>query len=432
MISSAATRLSVNPSPGAGGSSVRATQGEAVDFSLALRGSEAPGALSSVVESIPKVDEGASETAGSAQMSSECEAVGTLTTGSAALNPQSAASTFLNMLVLISVAPSPASSVSDVALTASSDQSVSNGPVRASPGAAPGAGGEPSAGRQQISKLHVGPLSDRGMPLQMAAISHETHLRTHKATLPISEETKSDSAMAGPAVRTERSPPVGSVSSERQPAPRKLVLEQTMPSMVEGGAEVSTVPGILHSTINVQSADRATTAIRVEVFEPATAAAPAPQPRLTEDVRGGVLKVLKLALLSADLGSIDVRLGSTAKGLDVQFDVMREQTARILRDARDALSDALQSAGYRADTITVRTADGKVGEHAAAPMTAHRQGGSDIFDGTGIAGGQSEHRGQTGDGHRGFFSERGTQKPKPGARDGDVDQLKPASKGIYL
>ena len=85
----------------------------------------------------------------------------------------------------------------------------------------------------------------------------------------------------------------------------------------------------------------------------------------------GVVKVLRLELQPADLGTITIRMSLKHDGLDIRVEASRHDTARLLQQDQDSLAKLLTSAGYRIDGMTVVSAPT---HGAAAP-----DGGSQAF-----------------------------------------------------
>jgi flagellar hook-length control protein FliK len=81
-------------------------------------------------------------------------------------------------------------------------------------------------------------------------------------------------------------------------------------------------------------------------------------------VSSSVVKVLRLELQPADLGTITIRMSLRQDGLDIRVEASRSDTAGMLQRDQDSLAKLLTSAGYRIDGLAVMTAptDG-----AAAP-----------------------------------------------------------------
>jgi chemotaxis protein MotD len=66
-----------------------------------------------------------------------------------------------------------------------------------------------------------------------------------------------------------------------------------------------------------------------------------------------VVKVLRIELQPADLGTITIRMSLKDDGLDVRVEAGRYDTARMLQQDQDSLARLLTGAGYRIDGMTV-------------------------------------------------------------------------------
>ena len=76
-----------------------------------------------------------------------------------------------------------------------------------------------------------------------------------------------------------------------------------------------------------------------------------------------VVKVLRLELQPADLGTITIRMSLKQDGLDVRVEAGRVETLRMLQSDQEALSKILSNAGYRIEHMSVAAAtfDGSAG-----------------------------------------------------------------------
>ncbi len=84
-----------------------------------------------------------------------------------------------------------------------------------------------------------------------------------------------------------------------------------------------------------------------------------------------VVKILRLELQPADLGTITIRMSLKEDALDIRVEASRSETVRMLQQDQDALARLLTGAGYRVDGMTVVSAP----THAAAVV----DGGSQAF-----------------------------------------------------
>jgi chemotaxis protein MotD len=69
------------------------------------------------------------------------------------------------------------------------------------------------------------------------------------------------------------------------------------------------------------------------------------------------IKVLTIQLQPVELGTIAVRMALHHNALELQLEVGRPETARLLQRDRDKLSEILRSAGYQVDGVAVRVVD---------------------------------------------------------------------------
>ena len=66
-----------------------------------------------------------------------------------------------------------------------------------------------------------------------------------------------------------------------------------------------------------------------------------------------VVKVLRLELQPADLGTITIRLSLKEDGLDIRVEAARHDTANLLQRDQDSLAKLLTTAGYRIDGMAI-------------------------------------------------------------------------------
>jgi chemotaxis protein MotD len=87
-------------------------------------------------------------------------------------------------------------------------------------------------------------------------------------------------------------------------------------------------------------------------------ASPAPGAASTaKSTSAGMVKVLTIHLQPPELGTVAVRMSLNNDGLELQLEVGRAETARLLQRDRDRLSDVLRSAGYQVDGVAVRVVE---------------------------------------------------------------------------
>ncbi|MGE5510127.1 MAG: flagellar hook-length control protein FliK [Bacteroidota bacterium] len=70
-----------------------------------------------------------------------------------------------------------------------------------------------------------------------------------------------------------------------------------------------------------------------------------------------VLKILHIQLQPADLGAVTVRMSLKDDALELKLDVSQQGTAHLIQKDHEALSQALRSAGYLVDGVTVQVAE---------------------------------------------------------------------------
>jgi chemotaxis protein MotD len=70
-----------------------------------------------------------------------------------------------------------------------------------------------------------------------------------------------------------------------------------------------------------------------------------------------VLRVLEIQLEPAELGTVSVRMSLRGSALEVHVAADRADTARLVQQDRDILSDRLQAAGYSLDTLVIQARD---------------------------------------------------------------------------
>ncbi len=108
---------------------------------------------------------------------------------------------------------------------------------------------------------------------------------------------------------------------------------------------------------------------------------------LGESSSDGVVKVLKIELKPANLGSVTVRLALKDNAITVHLETQRQDTLAVIERERDALVNALQSQGYSVDGITT-----------APQSESSRLGTSMGFGDGGSSGAQGGMQGQANQG----------------------------------
>lgn len=126
-----------------------------------------------------------------------------------------------------------------------------------------------------------------------------------------------------------------------------------------------------------------------------TSAAAADKPATSS----GIVKVLTIHLQPPELGTVAVRMALNDGNIELQLEVGRADTARLLQRDRDRMSDILRGAGYNVDAVSVRVVER--GGVSATSQTGNEGLGSSTQSQTGPSpqdGGGQERRGQSGSG----------------------------------
>lgn len=192
----------------------------------------------------------------------------------------------------------------------------------------------------------------------------------------------------------------------------------TAPVSEHAAAAVSGEPAHASSVVPTPAHQVATQiASAVEVVKSQAAA-----PLLTSDEKPGaapVVKVLRIELQPADLGTITIRMSLKEDGLDIRLEASRYDTAHMLRQDQDSLAKLLTGAGYRIDGMTIASAP----THASAAI----DGASQAFQSSSAP---PQHGGAAP--HSDSRSSGGRQEPQsnPGTprsnQDDDHDKNRPA------
>ena len=111
----------------------------------------------------------------------------------------------------------------------------------------------------------------------------------------------------------------------------------------------------------------------------------------------GVVKVVTIQLQPADLGTVTVRMSMKNDELDLQLQVERHETARLLQNDREKLAEVLRVAGYRIDDVGIvmkvvaQDAAGSTIQSAHAPANSPGQTpGSPHSDSGSSSGGRAQ------------------------------------------
>lgn len=84
---------------------------------------------------------------------------------------------------------------------------------------------------------------------------------------------------------------------------------------------------------------------------------PTSRPQAPASGSDGAVKVLHIQLEPANLGAVTVRLALKDNVINVQVEATRHETAFAIEKDREALSNALKSAGYVVDSVSAQPAD---------------------------------------------------------------------------
>ncbi|HXF55718.1 MAG TPA: flagellar hook-length control protein FliK [Hyphomicrobiaceae bacterium] len=179
--------------------------------------------------------------------------------------------------------------------------------------------------------------------------------------------------------------------SDTEHAGRKASLAAaTGETRVSGGQSPQSAPATVAVSVVQQVADRITA-----MFSDPGGDAPDPAAKgatATTPSAGSQLKVLRIELQPAELGTIEVHLSLKEDALELKLEASRAETATIIARDKDALANMLRSAGYLIDGLTVQVvesdrslnAGSQPGGHAmqtSSQSTAHAQSGSSQPDG---------------------------------------------------
>ncbi len=117
------------------------------------------------------------------------------------------------------------------------------------------------------------------------------------------------------------------------------------------------------------------------------------------------LKILQIQLQPADLGTVTVRMELKDTELTLHVEADRKETADLIRNDRDTLTNLLRSAGYNVDTGSVRIMDdrtlssqqpGQQGAQTNLQSSAQSQSGASDRQGHAQRGGTGTNGGDTG------------------------------------
>lgn len=143
---------------------------------------------------------------------------------------------------------------------------------------------------------------------------------------------------------------------------------------------------------------------------------------------GPVLRVLEIQLEPAELGTVSVRMSLRGNALEVHLAADRADTARLVQQDRDALSDRLQAAGYAVDALVIQAKE--TDRAGAAPPAGTGQPGVGPFahaqSGGSGAGGDPAGSDRPGAETGGRFSEGHIHDAGEERHDGS------AARGLYV
>jgi len=146
----------------------------------------------------------------------------------------------------------------------------------------------------------------------------------------------------------------------------------------------------------------------------------------------GVVKVLNLELKPANMGAVTIRIALKDNAIVVHLEAQRSETLQIIERERQALTNALSSAGYSVDGITAappseagRSLGGAFAGFGNPGSTASQGQSSGPGDGlAGSSGGQGGSA-ETGGGHPSY-------RPPPDDKDTGGGGLRRGSDGLYV
>jgi chemotaxis protein MotD len=137
------------------------------------------------------------------------------------------------------------------------------------------------------------------------------------------------------------------------------------------------------------------------------------------------LKILHIALQPGDLGTVTVRMELKDAELTLHVEAERPETANLIRNDQDALTNLLRSAGYAVDAGSIRVAD-------AASSAPSGQNGTqtNLQSSPQSQSGASERQGH---GHRGSGgSNGGDSGPQASRNDTHETTTNRAGVGLYI
>ncbi len=143
----------------------------------------------------------------------------------------------------------------------------------------------------------------------------------------------------------------------------------------------------------------------------------------TARASASVLRVLDLQLKPAELGLVTIRMRLAGDGIEMEIQAQNEETAELLRNDAEKLSNLLRGSGYRPDVINIQSSEAASHDRSSfhrPPQGSQTQGQS--FDqGAAGHGSSSRHQGERNerDG-REFHKDRNDTSLPGGSRTGGV------------
>ena len=136
------------------------------------------------------------------------------------------------------------------------------------------------------------------------------------------------------------------------------------------------------------------------------------------------LKILHIALQPGDLGTVTVRMELKDAELTLHVEAERPETADLIRNDQDTLTNLLRSAGYAVDAGSIRVAD------AASAPSGQNGTQTNLQSSPQSQSGASERQGH---GHRGSAgSNGGDSGPQASRNDTHETTTNRAGVGLYI
>lgn len=144
----------------------------------------------------------------------------------------------------------------------------------------------------------------------------------------------------------------------------------------------------------------------------------------TARASAGVLRVLDLQLKPAELGLVTIRMRLAGDSIEMEIQAQNEDTAELLRNDAEKLSNLLRGSGYRPDVINIQSTE--TASHDRAPFHRPQQGAQaqgQSFDQGAAAGHgsssrqQGEHNERSG---REAYQDRSEGPPSGGSATGGI------------